>query len=155
MTTTHHVQPTPAQTVFNRAVGWLADHGLGLAGARTLTVVGRSTGEPRSTPVNPFTVAGHTYLLSPRGNTQWSRNLRAAGECDLRRGHSTTAYVATEMADADKPALLRPYLKRWGWEVSAWLPQKVSHTSTDEELLAIAPHIPAFLLTPAPRTLEP
>lgn len=95
-----------------------------------------------------MTVAGRTYLLSPRGNTQWSRNLRAGGECELRRGRSTSEYVVTEMSDADKPVLLRPYLKRWGWEVSAWLPQKVSHTSSDVELLAIAPHIPAFLLTP-------
>lgn len=151
MTTTHHVAPTPAQIAFNRAVGWLADHGVGLAGARTLTVVGRSSGEPRSTPVNPFTVDGRSYLLSPRGNTQWSRNLRAAGECEIRRGRSTTAFVATEVSDADKPVLLRPYLKRWGWEVSAWLPEPVSHRSTDEELLAIAPLIPAFLLTPASR----
>lgn len=149
MTTTHHIQPTPAQVVFNRAVGWLADHGVGLAGARTLTVVGRASGEPRSTPVNPFTVGGRTYLLSPRGNTQWSRNLRAAGECEIRRGRTTAEYVATEVADADKPALLRPYLKRWGWEVSAWLPTTVSHRSTDEELLAIASLIPAFLLTSA------
>ena len=149
MTITHHVPPTPAQTVFNRAVGWLADHGVGLAGARTLTVVGRTSGEARSTPVNPFTVDGDTYLLSPRGNTQWSRNLRAAGECDLRRGRSAVSYVATEVPDANKPALLRPYLKRWGWEVSAWLPSAVSHTTTDEELLAVAPYIPAFLLTPA------
>ena len=150
MSTTHYARPTGRmQASFNAAVRWLSDHGIGLAGARTLTVVGRTSGVPRTTPVNPFTVDGHTYLLSPRGNTQWSRNLRAVGECEIRRGRSVQAFAAAEVADADKVALLRPYLKRWGWEVANYLPAKVSHRSTDEELLAVAPHVPAFVLAPA------
>ncbi|GAA2069990.1 nitroreductase family deazaflavin-dependent oxidoreductase [Williamsia deligens] len=150
MTVTHYAEPTGRmQASFNRTVRWLSDHGIGLAGARTLTVVGRTSGAPRTTPVNPMTIDGRTYLISPRGNTQWSRNLRAAGTCEIRRGRDVVAYAATEIADADKPALLRPYLKRWGWEVANYLPTKVSHTSTEDELLAVAHDVPVFVLTPA------
>ena len=53
--------------------------GIGVAGSQTLAVRGRKSGEIRTNPVNPFELDGRTYLLSPRGMTQWVRNLRAAG----------------------------------------------------------------------------
>ncbi|GAA1462314.1 nitroreductase family deazaflavin-dependent oxidoreductase [Williamsia maris] len=147
MTTTHYAEPTGRiQFAFNDMVSWLSDHGIGLAGARTLTVVGRKSGEPKTTPVNPLVIDGRTYLISPRGNTQWSRNLRAAGVCDIGRGRRVDTYTAVEVADEKKIALLRPYLKRWGWEVASYLPAKVTHTSSNDELAAIAPAVPVFEL---------
>jgi deazaflavin-dependent oxidoreductase (nitroreductase family) len=61
----------------------------GLGGAVTLTVPGRRTGIPRKVPVIPVEVAGSRYLVSPYGETEWVRNLRAAGRGELtRKGHA-------------------------------------------------------------------
>ena len=54
-------------------------HGISLMGSRVLVVRGRTSGEPRSNPVNLLELDGERYLVAPRGNTQWVRNARAAG----------------------------------------------------------------------------
>lgn len=138
--------PGRLSTRFNRLVGWLANRGVGVAGARTLEVVGRASGQPRTTPVNPLRLDGHTYVLGARGHTHWTRNLRAAGTCTLRRGRSVVPYRADELADADKIPVLREYLRKWEWEVGAIMPVSISKSSTDAELLAAAPALPVFEL---------
>jgi hypothetical protein len=65
--------------IVNPLVKGLHRLGIGVAGSQTLAVRGRKSGEMRTNPVNPFELDGHTYLLSPRGTTQWVRNLRVAG----------------------------------------------------------------------------
>ena len=71
------------RNVFNRLVGALTRLGISVWGSRVLEVRGRKTGEARATPVNLLTLDGSTYLVSPRGHTQWVRNLRVAGEGEL------------------------------------------------------------------------
>ena len=75
-------------------------------------------GEWRTTPVNLLTLDDERTTSSPpRGDTQWVRNLRVAGTGELRVGKRTDGFRATEVADADKVAILRAYLKRWKAEV--------------------------------------
>ena len=63
--------------VFNPVVAFLARRlGLSMKGARVLSVQGRKTGEWHSTPVNLLSIAGQRYLVAPRGETQWERNIR-------------------------------------------------------------------------------
>ena len=131
--------------VFNRLVGWANRIGLSPAGAQTLAVRGRKSGEMRTNPVNPFEIDGRTYLLAPRGATQWARNLRVAGEGELRAGRKVRRFRATEVADADKLPLLRLYVEKWAWEVKAFL--EVEPDASDDELRAIAPQHPAFELS--------
>ena len=71
----------------------------------------------RSTPVNVLTIDDRQYLVAPRGVTQWVLNARAAGEVSLRVGRRVEHLLVVELADADKPDVLRPYLQRWKWEV--------------------------------------
>jgi F420H(2)-dependent quinone reductase len=60
-------------------------------GVATLTVPGRRIGMPRKVPVIPVEVEGSRYLVSPYGESEWVRNLRAAGRGELRRkGHAET-----------------------------------------------------------------
>jgi deazaflavin-dependent oxidoreductase (nitroreductase family) len=129
--------------VFNPAVGLLTRLGISVAGSRVLEVPGRKTGEPRRTPVNPLTRDGARYLVAPRGHTQWVRNLRASGSGRLLTGHRAEAFTATEIPDADKPPILREYLRRWKWEVGVFFEGKDADSS-DEELLEIAPKHPIF-----------
>jgi deazaflavin-dependent oxidoreductase (nitroreductase family) len=129
--------------VMNKIVAWLTRHGISIYGSAVLAVRGRTSGEWRTTPVNPLQVDGTRYLVSPRGHTQWVRNMRVAGGGELRRGGKTEVFTATEMPDDIKPAILRAYLKKWRWEVGAFF-EGVGLDATDEQLLAIAPGYPIF-----------
>ena len=130
------------KSVFNPIVAWLSRHGLSLAGSRVLEVQGRKSGEWRRTPVNPLNFEGKRYLVAPRGNTQWVRNMRVSGGGRLV-GRGVEEFSATELADEEKPALLRAYLEKWKWEVGAFF-DGVGPDASDEELLRIAPERPVF-----------
>jgi deazaflavin-dependent oxidoreductase (nitroreductase family) len=130
-------------TVFNRAVAALTRCGISVMGSRVLYVRGRTSGEWRTTPVNLLTVDGDKYLVAPRGQTQWVRNMRAAGGGELRVGRRVQQFTATELADQEKPPVLRAYLKRWGWEVGMFF-EGIKADATDEQLRGIAPGFPVF-----------
>lgn len=138
-----YVRPTGFDEGFNRFVGWLTRIGLPLAGSRVLSVQGRKSGEWRSTPVNPLKVGGERYLVSPRGHTQWVRNIRVSGEARLASGRRTEDITVQEIADAEKPPILRAYLKAWAWEVGRFF-EDVDKDSPDERLLEVAPDFPVF-----------
>jgi deazaflavin-dependent oxidoreductase (nitroreductase family) len=132
--------------VFNRSIAFLTRHGVSVWGSRVLEVRGRRSGEPRRTPVNLLEVDGRPYLVAPRGETQWVRNLRAAGEGHLLLGSHRQRFTAVEVADTDKAAVLRPYLERWKAEVGVFF-DGVDASATDDELVAIGPKHPVFLLS--------
>jgi len=141
--TQRYVRPTAVDAAFNSTVGWLTKMGLPLAGSRVLSVRGRTSGEWRSTPVNPIRIQGHRYLVSPRGHTQWVRNIRVAGEAELRVGRRVEPVRVVELADDEKPVLLRAYLKRWKFEVGVFF-DGVDASASDETLRRIAPGYPVF-----------
>ncbi len=129
--------------VFNPLVRLMTRWGLSLKGSRVLTVRGRRSGQRRDTVVNLLSVDGQRYLVSPRGETQWVRNLRAAGGGSLRVGRRRETFQATELADADKPPILRAYLAAWAWEVGKFF-EGLRADSPDAEVEAAAPGFPAF-----------
>ncbi|CAN5568070.1 nitroreductase family deazaflavin-dependent oxidoreductase [soil metagenome] len=119
--------------------------GLSVWGSRILEVPGRTSGEIRTTPVNVLTVDGQRYLVAPRGTTQWVRNVRAAGHCNLRVGRRVETVEVHELAAADKTEVVRAYLRRWNWEVSRFF-DGVGPDSTDDALVAASPQHPVFRL---------
>jgi deazaflavin-dependent oxidoreductase (nitroreductase family) len=136
----------------NPIVAGLTRLGVPLAGSAVLGVRGRTTGEVRTTPVNPLTLEGRRYLVAARGHTQWVRNLRAAGEAELTVGRRTETVRAVELADpemtAEKVPVLRAYLRAWAWEVGAFF-EGGGADASDEELAAIADRHPVFAITTA------
>ena len=134
------------RNVFNPVVAGLTRLGISVWGSRVLEVRGRTSGEPRRVPVNLLRVGEARYLVSPRGHTQWVRNLRAAGQGRLLLGRKHEPFGASEIADADKEPILRAYLRRWKWEVGVFF-GGVGAGSTDEELRAIAHKHPVFRIT--------
>ena len=136
------------QHVFNRLVRRLTRMGLSVRGSRELRVRGRSTGQWRSTPVNLLTVDGQEYLVAPRGVTQWVRNVRAAGGGELRLGRKVQPFLAHELADSDKAAILRPYLKLWKMETGVFF-DGLDDSASDAKLVAAGPKHPIFLITTA------
>jgi deazaflavin-dependent oxidoreductase (nitroreductase family) len=140
-----------SQHVFNPLVARLTRVGISLAGSRVLEVRGRKSGQWRRTPVNPLDFEGARYLVAPRGNTQWVRNLRANPEGRLLVGRRSEPVAAVEIPAGEKEPLLRAYLKRWKWEVGAFF-GGVGPDSTAEELTRIAPDHPVFRVEDRTRT---
>jgi deazaflavin-dependent oxidoreductase (nitroreductase family) len=128
-----------------RLVSGLTRMGISLLGSRILYVRGRKTGEWRTTPVNLLVHEGERYLVAPRGHTQWVRNMRVAGGGELHIGRRAEVFTANELSDADKPEILRAYLKRWKFEVGMFF-DGVGPDASDEKLLEIAPGYPVFRL---------
>lgn len=85
----------------------------------TLAVRGRTSGEWRKVPVNVLEKDGQRYLVAPRGDTQWARNLRVAGGGELRTRKGTEPFRAGEITDSEKPPLIEAYLARWGRQVKS------------------------------------
>ena len=132
--------------VFNRLIAALTGRGVSVLGSRVLEVRGRSSGQSRRTPVNLLDFEGERYLVAPRGETQWARNLRASGEGRLLVGKRSESFTAIEVADEEKAPVLRAYLKRWKFEVGAFF-DGVGPDSSDDELRGAAPKHPVFRLT--------
>jgi deazaflavin-dependent oxidoreductase (nitroreductase family) len=134
------------KNVFNRFVALLTRLGLSVWGSRVLEVRGRSSGEWRRTPVNLLTLDGQRYLVAPRGETQWVRNMRASGGGRLLLGSRSEDFTASEVVDdGEKAGILRAYLKRWKAEVGVFF-DGVGPEASDEELRAVAPKHPVFRL---------
>ena len=97
----------------------------------------------RSTVVNVLKAGDERYLVSPRGNTEWVRNLRAARHAELRLGRRTERFEAVELPDADKAPVLQAYLERWAFEVGRFF-EGLDKSSTVDELNKMAASFPVF-----------
>jgi hypothetical protein len=133
--------------VFNRTVAVATRLGISVWGSRVLRVRGRKSGEWRSSPVNLLTLGKTQYLVAPRGQTQWVRNIRASNEGELLLGNRVQRFKSIEISDDEKVPILREYLKRWKFEVGMFF-GGVSAESSDEELRRIAPDHPVFRVEP-------
>jgi deazaflavin-dependent oxidoreductase (nitroreductase family) len=89
----------------------------------TLAVTGRSSGKTRVVPVNVLDLDGNRYLVAVRGETEWVRNLRAAGEGELRQRGRVQPFRPIEVADKDKPRIIDAYRERWDKEVKGLFEQ--------------------------------
>ena len=131
------------KNVANPLIALLVKLGLSPRGAHILAVRGRRSGEWRTTPVNPLEHEGARYLVAPRGETEWVRNIRAAGTAELRAGSKSEPIRVEELADDEKPEVLRAYLKHWKTETGKFF-DGVTDASPDEELRRVAPDHPVF-----------
>ena len=96
-----------------------------------LIVPGRRTGQLRTTPIGrPLELADRRYLVSGRGQTQWARNLRAAGRCLLRFHGSTESLRATEVDGAERDRVVAAYRQELGRSVDGYfrrIPDPADH----------------------------
>jgi deazaflavin-dependent oxidoreductase (nitroreductase family) len=120
--------------------------GISVWGSRVLEHTGRRSGEPHRTPVNLLSIGTEEYLVSPRGETEWVRNVRAAdGRLVLILGRHRQARSAVEVPLEAAAPILRAYLSRWKFEVGMFF-DGVGPDSTDEEFAAVAARHPVFAL---------
>jgi deazaflavin-dependent oxidoreductase (nitroreductase family) len=118
---------------------------LGWTGPRThlLTVPGRRSGRPWSTPVSIVQVDDRRWLVAPYGDRNWVKNTRAAGRVELQRGDRKEHLGARELEPAAAVPVLQEYY-RLGRVTRPFF--DVSLASTPDEWLAEAPHHPVFEL---------
>jgi deazaflavin-dependent oxidoreductase (nitroreductase family) len=138
-----------AQRVADTVMGSLLRHGRGPGFMRLLTVTGRITGQPRTTPVVPVRRDGAVWVVSAFGEVAWVRNTRAAGRLDLHRGAERATYVARELSASEAVPVLRAYLSM----PSARFVRHdfdITPDSPDDATAAEAARHPVFALTPAP-----
>ncbi|MDC0766929.1 nitroreductase/quinone reductase family protein [Streptomyces sp. HD] len=146
MSSPYYLKGSALNVRLNSVIGWLARHGLSLAGTAEMSVRGRKSGRMQRIPVNPHTYEGTQYLVSARGHSQWVRNMRAAGGGELRVGRKVREFAAVELPDEEKLLILRTYLEKWGWEVNQYF-NGVTAKSSDEEIAAAAQDHPVFRIT--------
>jgi deazaflavin-dependent oxidoreductase (nitroreductase family) len=120
---------------------------LGVTGPRThlLTVPGRASGKPWSTPVSIVRIGEERWLVAPYGERNWVKNARAAGWVELRRGRRRERLAVEELAPEQAVPVLQEYY-RLGRITHPFF--AVSLESSHEAWLADAALHPVFRLRP-------
>jgi hypothetical protein len=137
----YYARPMLLTKAFNHIAGWFARTGLAPRKTVVLEVKGRTSGLVRPATVNLVRVDGQEYLVAPRGNTEWSRNARAAGEGTIVRGGSRRVRLE-ELPVEQRAPIIQAYLKE-----NAWVTQRefgVSPKAPIEEFQRIADRHPVF-----------
>jgi deazaflavin-dependent oxidoreductase (nitroreductase family) len=140
-----YVKPTRVDGAFNALIRILGKLGVSVYGSRVLAVRGRKSGEWRTVPVNLLIHEGQRYLVAPRGETEWVRNIRVAGGGELRLGQKCEPIGVVELADAEKPPILRLYLQKWWFEVGRFF-EGLNRNASLEDLQKVAAEFPIFRL---------
>ncbi|MBO0794171.1 MAG: nitroreductase family deazaflavin-dependent oxidoreductase [Ktedonobacteraceae bacterium] len=110
-----------------------------------LTVRGRKSGQPRTTPITVIELEGKRYLMTPFGVVDWVRNLRAAGEAVLTRGRRAEKVRAAELPESEGGPVLKRCLEG---DIPSILRQyfEVTPQSSREDFEHAARIHPVFLL---------
>lgn len=93
----------------NRFVRSLQRLGIPTGPAMILTVPGRKTGRPRSTPMTPFTYRGNLYTVAGYPGADWAANARAAGTGTLTRGRTSRRITIVELDAEEARPVLREF----------------------------------------------
>jgi deazaflavin-dependent oxidoreductase (nitroreductase family) len=117
--------------------------GLGEKNTRMLTVAGRKSGKPFSTPVTLVVEGGHEWIVAPYGERQWVKNLRVAGKATLSRGRKSREVTVRELAPEAAAPVIRRYVERVTVTKKYW---NVTAGDSDEAMIAEAAHHPVFLI---------
>lgn len=96
----------------NRLVVALGRIGVPAGPSQVLTVPGRKTGQPRSTPMTPFEHDGALYTVAGYPGADWAANARAAGTGELRRGRRTRRVRIVELTAAESRPVLRAFARK-------------------------------------------
>ncbi|HEX2503200.1 MAG TPA: nitroreductase family deazaflavin-dependent oxidoreductase [Miltoncostaeaceae bacterium] len=131
--------------LLNRFAAAAVRRGRGPGSVRLLTVAGRRTGEPHTTPVHVMAAEGGRWLVAPYGAVGWVRNLRTAGRGTLERGAHREDVGAVEVG----PEEAAPVLQRYIADVPITRPYfDVSADSALDAIAAEAGRHPVFRLIP-------
>ncbi len=141
-----YLRPTGVERAFGRVLAALVRFGLVRGHFWVLEVRGRRSGRTISLPVDVLEMAGRRFLVSARGETNWVRNARSAGEVALVRAGRRERCAVREVGAAERPAILKAYLDRFAAEVQRFFP--VAKGSPAAAFADLAPRYPVFEVLP-------
>lgn len=137
----------------NRAVGVLSRFGFTMGPVCVLTVSGRRTGKPRSTPVSPLTVSGRRYVVAGLPNSDWARNVRTAGHGRLSRGRRFEPVRLVEVTDsALKEQVMRAYPREVPRGAPMFAQFGIVSSPEPDAFAAAAGRVTVFEVHPTPPT---
>ena len=117
-----YLRPGIVERIFGRILVFLVRIGLVRGHFHVLEVSGRTSGRTISLPVDPLDLDGQRYLVCARGNSNWVRNARSAGEVALVRAMRRRRYAVREVPPSLRPPVLKAYLDRYATEVQPFFP---------------------------------
>jgi deazaflavin-dependent oxidoreductase (nitroreductase family) len=133
--------------VFNTVVTGLIRLGVPMGPMALLTVPGRKSGQPRTTPIAILDHEGQSFVLTPYGAVNWVRNLRAAGGGTITRRGRSEQIAAVELDPKDAAPVLKAALQRAPKFLLSYF--DVPPSASLEEFEREAQHHPVFRLDPA------
>lgn len=134
----------------NRVVRAVQRLGVAMGPVQVLTVPGRVSGHPRTTPVSPLTHAGRTYVVAALPQADWARNARAAGQGALRRGRATRPVRLAEIEDlALRRAVLAAFPREVPGGVAFFVRLGLVDGPDPARFAAIAERVAVFEVRPA------
>lgn len=143
--------------VYDPAMRWLIlrfgfggfmDRG-GLDSVQVLAVRGRRSGRWYEHPVGISLSNGYRHVVGFYGHTEWSRNLRAGSEAELRTKGRTVPVRAVELAGEEKRVFMRDLVAHYPFFARVWL--KVNpKRMTDEDLARLLADYPVFRIDERP-----
>jgi hypothetical protein len=145
-----YLRPGALERILGRALVLLVRIGLVRGHFYVLEVRGRRSGKTISLPVDPLDLDGRRYLVCARGNANWVRNARAAGDVALVRALRRRRHAVRELPPSLRPPVLKAYLDRFAGEVQRFFP--VAKGSPVEAFDELAPRYPVFELQPLDET---
>lgn len=140
-------------TVEGRLPGWLKianpvivalqRRGLAFGTMHVLTVPGRRSGKPRTTPVSPLTVDGRRYIIAGLEESDWVKNVRASGWAILARGRKEERVGFVELPVEERAQILREFPRKVPHGVQ-FFRQLYGVSADPEEFASLAPRCPVF-----------
>jgi hypothetical protein len=146
MSAQSYLKPGAVERIFGRLLTFFVRIGLIRGHFYVLEVPGRRSGRTISLPVDPIEFEGRRYLVCARGNSNWVRNARIAGEVVLVRAMRRRRYAVRELPPGKRSPILKAYLDRFAGEVQRFFP--VPKGSPVEAFKDLAPRYPVFELQP-------
>jgi deazaflavin-dependent oxidoreductase (nitroreductase family) len=136
----------------NRVVRTMQRLGIPTGPAMILTVPGRKTGKPRSTPMTPFTYRGGMYTVAGYPGADWAANARAAGVGTLTRGRKSRRIRIVELGAEESRPVLREFPVQVPVGVGFAKRSGLVREGTPDEFEALAGQLTVFRFDPVPST---
>lgn len=133
----------------NKIVKGLQKLGIHTGPAMVLTVPGRKSGRPRSTPMTPFEFRGGLYTVAGFPRADWAANARAAGVGTLSRGRKSRRVRIVELTPAEARPVLRAFPVEVPIGVGFGKRSGLVRDGTPDEFEALAGKCPVFRFDPS------
>jgi deazaflavin-dependent oxidoreductase (nitroreductase family) len=144
------LQPPRYLKPMNKVMMAVQKLGIPTGPAMVLTVPGRKSGQPRSTPMTPFEFRGGLYVVAGYPGADWAANARAAGTGTLARGRRRRQIKIVELTADEARPVLRAFPKEVPVGVSFAKRSGMVRDGTSDEFEALAGRLAVFRFEPIP-----